>query len=152
VLCFWTIKGNGDHTLALLKKGPAEFQVNRIAAYLMGSHIVAAPGGGWYLIEDRIGFFVIHQIDRALKISEIGKIRRHRTSGVLDANFISKDIIHIFARSQENAHVTLRCMDFDIRERKLLHNRELLNSDRIALFGAGQALRLRNDTLHWLWS
>jgi hypothetical protein len=151
LLCFWMIKGNGDHGFALLKKGAADFQINRVASYLMGSRIVPASDGSWYVIQDRSGFFVIHHLDKDLNLAEIGKIRRRQSARISDALFISSNGLHLFTTSEEDAHVSLRSIDFDTKERKVLHNREMHRVDRFTL-GEGLFLQLQDGTLHYLWS
>jgi hypothetical protein len=152
LLCSWMIEGNGDHGFALLKKGASAFQVKRVAAYLMGSSIVPAPDGSWYVIQVRSGFFIIHRVDNDLRRAEIGKIRRSQSSGVSDVRFISKAILHLFAWSEGNAHVSLRSIDFDAKERKVLHNREVVRAERFIDFGGGPFLQLQDGTLHCFWS
>ena len=148
----WMIEGNGDHGFALLKKGAADFQVSRVASNLMGSLVVSSPDGHWYVIQKELGYFVIHRVDQNLKLVEIGKIRRNQLSYVSDARFISKDTLHLITRSEEKRHLSLRSIDFEMKERKVLHNRELLQADQFNDFGEATFLQLQDSTLYGLWS
>jgi hypothetical protein len=151
LLCSWMIEGNGDHGFALLRKGAVDFQVNRIASYLMGSRSVPAPDGSWFVIQDRSGFFVIHRVDKDLKLAEVGKIRRRQSSGLLDARFISKDVLLLFAWDEEKSQVRLRSIDYDTKERQVLHNREMLRLESGVEPYHGTVVQAADGSLHYLW-
>lgn len=152
LLCTWMIEGNGDHGFALLTKGAADFQVGRIAEYLMGSWVVPAPAGNWYVVQDRSGFFVVHRLEKGLKLAEIGKVRRHERSRVADARFISKDVLHLLASNEGTPwELGLRCIDFDVEERKTLHNRAILRSEKWVVPMPATVAQLPDGSLHYLW-
>jgi len=147
LLCFWIIKGNGDHGFALLKKGAADFQINRVASYLMGSRVVPAPDGSWYVIQNESGFSVIHRVEKDLKLAEIGKIRQRESSRLLDARFISNDIVHLLCSGDG-----IRCIDFDVKGKKLLHNRQMMaRLEKSVSLENGTILQAKDGALQYLW-
>jgi hypothetical protein len=155
LLCRWTIDGNGDHGIALLKKGSDTFLVKRLAMYLGSCRVVAAPDGAWHLIQmESGGNFVVFQIDHELKLTNLGEIRRPQHSALVDARFISKEILHLFCWDRDKSFTQrLRLIDFDVKERKVLHNREFLKLDA-AGFGisiGGTLVHLNDGSLHYVW-
>jgi hypothetical protein len=154
LLCRWTIEGNGDHGIALLKKGSDTFLVKRLAMYLGSCRVVAAPDGAWHLIQmESAGNFVAFHIDDELKLTNLGDIRRPQHSALMDARFISKDILHLFCWDRDKSLTQrLRSIDFDVKERKVLHNREILRLDA-AGYGVsigGTLVHLNDGSLHYL--
>jgi hypothetical protein len=152
LLCRWTIEGNGDHGFALLKKGSDSFLVNRVAlALAYWSHVVANSEGAWHLIQTKSGgFFNVYQLDKELRFTRLGRIRRRQSSGLLDAHFLSPDVVHLFS-FEENSHGSLRCIDFDVKERKPLHNRALVKLDKFVWPSNGTVLQFKDGALHYLW-
>jgi hypothetical protein len=148
LLCTWMIKGNGDHGFALFTRGAADFQVSRVAEYLMGSRVVPATDGSWCFVQDGSGFFVIHRLEKSLKLSEIGKIRRHEQSGISDAQFISKGVLHLLASGEG---LGLHCIDFDVKERKILHNREILRPEKLGVPEQATVVQASDGSLHYIW-
>ncbi|MBM4073107.1 MAG: hypothetical protein FJ271_29915 [Planctomycetes bacterium] len=148
LLCSWMIEGNGDHGFAFLKKGDPDFRVKRIASYLMGSPIVPAPDGAWYVVQQSSAFFVIHHVDKDVKLIQIGKFRRSSYS--LDARFISANVLHFFG-SAGTTHRSLRCIDFDVRDRAVLHEREMLRTERRVEPYCASVLQVGDKSLHYLW-
>jgi len=90
------IGGNGDHGLALLKKGSRSFLVRRVDLYLADCFVVAEPGGTWYLIKGA-PHFTVYQVEGDLKLTRLGDFagKGHHTIRILDARFISKDVLHL---------------------------------------------------------
>jgi hypothetical protein len=97
LLCRWTLRGNGDHALALLKKGAGSFQVARVELPLLDRLVVAEPEGAWYLIHGAPRF-AIDQINGNLKLTRLGDFagKGHHTLRIVDARFISQDVLHLF--------------------------------------------------------
>jgi hypothetical protein len=71
LFCRWTIEGNGDHGLALLKKGGTSFIVKRVKLNLADCLMTADRDGTWYLLqgESRVG---VYRVDRDLKPEAAG--------------------------------------------------------------------------------
>ena len=153
LLCWWTIEGNGDHGFALLKKGADSAVVNRVCSYLSYvSHVVPRPDGAWYLIQsETMGFFNVFHIDEELKLSPIGTIRQRQSSMLLDARFISNDMVHVFSMREENGQSALRCADFDVQQKRWLHNRETLRLEQWVSPSEGTVLQFKDGSLHYLW-
>jgi hypothetical protein len=151
LLCFWTIEGNGDHAFALLKKGAGDFQVNRVASYLMGSQLVPAPDGSWFVVQSESGFFIILQVNKDLKLAEIGRIRRREASTLLDARFISKEVLLLFVTGEDKGQASLRTIDFDTKQRTVLHNRTMARLEPLAMPWNGSIVQTADGSLHYFW-
>jgi hypothetical protein len=155
LLCRWTLEGNGDHGLALLKKGSSSFRVRRVAANLGSCRMVAAPGGTSFLIESGPPF-TIDQVDEELKLTRVGSFagHAHHPVDLPDVRLISRDLLHLFwvdARSHEQ-RLTLRCIDFDVRQQEWLHGREISRVDESASPPREPTvLQLKDNSLHYLW-
>jgi hypothetical protein len=155
LLCRWTIKGNGDHGLALLKKGSDSFLVRRVDLSLADCFIVAAPDGAWFLIQGGPRF-TVYQVDQDLRLTRLGKFagKGHHTIRIQDARFISKDILHLFWADVLPAgnYLRMRCVDFDVKKQKWLHNREVFQLDKfVSSASEPTVLQLNDDSLHYLW-
>lgn len=72
LLCRWTIRGNGDHGLALLKKGADSFRVTPVTLALADSFVVPGPEGSWYLIRGAPRF-AIYRVEGDLKLTHLGE-------------------------------------------------------------------------------
>jgi hypothetical protein len=154
VLCLWTLEGNGDHGVALLKRGGESFLVNRIAEYLSFARaVVPCPDGAWYLVRaETQGFFNVFHIDTKLRLQAEGNFRRRQSSSLSDAHFISNDMLHVLAMDHERGRSSsLRCLDFDVRRKTWLHNREMLRLEQSVTPARGTALQLKDGSLHYLW-
>jgi hypothetical protein len=153
VLCRWTIRGNGDHGLALLKKGSDTFVVNRVDLPLQySSHVVAGPDGVYYLIHWRGGSaFTVFQADQDLKLIRLGDIKRRQSWGIFDGLFISNDVLHLLCTGEEPHQAGLRSLDFDLRQKRLLHNREILRLDKHNVWKGETVLQLSDGSLHYMW-
>jgi hypothetical protein len=155
LFCRWAIGGNGDHGLALLKKGSNSFLVNRVALYLADCFVVAEPEGTWYLIQGA-PHFTVYQVEGDLKLTRLGDFagKGHHTIRILDARFISKDVLHLFWGDVLSAgnHLRMRCVDFDVKKRKWSHNREVFRLDQfVSSANEPTVLQLEDDSLHYLW-
>jgi hypothetical protein len=153
LLCRWTIKGNGDHGFALLKKGSDSFLVKRVKLVLAyGTHVAPTPAGAWHLIQtENEGFFSIYHLDKELRFTRLGRIRTRQLGPLLNVRFLSHDVVHLFSESEEKSRDGLRCLDFDVKERKLLHNRALVKLDKFISPCNGTVLQFKDGTLHYLW-
>jgi hypothetical protein len=155
LLCRWTIEGNGDHALAMLKKGTDSFVVKRVRLYLGSGCVVTDSDGAWYLIQGAPDFKV-YQIDNDLKLTRLGSFtgKGHHSTHILDARFISSDTLHLFwgdVLSGGN-HLRMRCIDFDVKKRTWLHNREIFKLDEfVSSANEPTVLKLKDDSLHYLW-
>jgi hypothetical protein len=145
LFCRWTIKGNGDHGLALLKKGSDSFEVKRVALYLADCFVLAGQEGTWYLLQGGLDN-TVYQVDKELNLTLLAKFvgKGHRWTGDLDARFISKDVLHLFWGE--------RCVDFDVKKQKWLHNREISRPEN-EFVGPSEPtlLQLQDESLHYLW-
>jgi hypothetical protein len=155
LFCRWTLRGNGDHALALLKKGAGAFQVTRVNLVLDHCYVVPESEGAWYLVE---GWprSAIYRVDGDLKLTHVGDFAGvgHHTIRILDARFISKDVVHFFWGDvlPTGNHLRMRCVDFDVQKRKWLHNREIFRLDRFVSSAADPTvLQLPDESLHYLW-
>lgn len=152
--CLWTIEGNGDHGLALLKKGADAFVVKRSRLYLGDSRLVPAPDGSWCLLQiESGGQTVVHHVDEELKLTRVGAFRR--PGWLADARFLSKDVLHVLCVGVSinvfgdvTGDTRLRCVDYDVREPRVLHNRELL---RLKSASGGSMFQFDDGSLHYLW-
>src|SRR5205823_5331896 len=78
----------------------------------------------------------------------------HLEHNIVDARFISKDVLHLFwadVLPQDN-HLRMRCIDFDVKNWTWLHNREVFRLDEFV--GSAHdptVLQLDDKTLHYLW-
>jgi len=161
LLCRWTIKGNGDHGLALLKKGSDSFLVKRISLYL-GLHlgnscVVAGPDGGWYLVNWRFGTdFTVYRVDKELNVTQLGnfKGKGHHSIDILDARFISKDVLHLFWGDVlfSDNYLRMRCVDFDVKKQKWVHAREIFRLDKfVSSANEPAVLQVKDESLHYVW-
>ena len=157
VFCRWTIGGNGDHALALLKKGSDSFLVRRVSLYLANCSVVAGPDGSWYLLNwPGSANFTVYEVDKELHLKRLGSFagKGHHSVRILDARFISKDVLHLFwADVLSGNHLRMRCVDFDVRRQKWLHNREIFRLDKfVSSANEPTVLQLKDESLHYLWS
>jgi hypothetical protein len=155
VFCKWTIEGNGDHGLAVLKKGADSFLVRRSDLYLADCFIVADPDGVWFLIQGGPRF-TVYQVDQDLKLTRIGEFagKGHHTIRIQDARFISKDVLHLFWADvlPTGNFLRMRCVDFDVKKQKWLHSREIFQLDKfVSTASEPTVLQLKDDSLHYLW-
>jgi hypothetical protein len=147
VFCFWTIEGNGEHGLGLLKKGADSMVVKRVSGHALSydSLVVADADGVWYLVQAQTGAHcTVWSIDDKLNLTQIGKLTSAECGGSyvgFDARFIAKDVLHLAW--------PMRCVDFHVKSGKWLHNREIYRGERS---GSVTALQLNDDSLHHLWS
>jgi len=156
VLCRWTMEGNGDHGFGLLKRGSDSFQVRHVKKYLDRSFAVADADGNWYLIADGPRFKV-YQVDKELNFTELGQFNGkgfHSFGGIADARFISKGMLHLFWGDvlPEGNHLRMRCVDFDVQERKWLHGREIFRVDKfVSSSTKPMVVQLNDNSLHYFW-
>ena len=155
LLSRWTLQGNGDHGLALLRKGSTSFVVNRLDLPLADAFVVADPEGAWYLIQGP-PHFMVYRIDGDLKLTHLGEFagKGHHTIRIMDARFIAKDVLHLFWADvlPTGNHLRMRCIDFDVKQRRWSHNRELFRLDRFVSSADGPTvLQLEDASLHYLW-
>ena len=155
LLCRWTLEGNGDHALALLRKGSTSFVVNRVDLPLADGFVVAEPEGAWYLVQGPPRF-TVYRIEGDLKLTRLGEFagKGHHTIRIMDARFLSKDVLHLFWADvlPTGNHLRMRCIDFDVKERRWSHNRELFRLDRFVSSADGPTvLQLEDASLHYLW-
>jgi len=151
LFCRWTIEGNGDHALNLLKKGSESFLVKRVAMYLADCYVVADPDGAWYLIRwSASDPFTVYEVDKELNLTRLGNFAG---KGHLDARFISKDVLHLFwVDVLSGNRLRWRCVDFDVKKQKWLHNREIFRLDKFTSSVSGPTvLQLKDESLHYLW-
>jgi hypothetical protein len=158
LFCRWAIKGNGDHGLALLKKGSTTFLVKRVKLYLADCCVVAAPEGDWYLVQwSAAADFTVYHVDKELNLTRLGNFAGmgFHSVRILDARFISKDLLHLFWGDvivRGNNHLRMRCVDFDVKERKWLHSREIFRLDKfVSSANEPTVLQLKDDSLHHVW-
>jgi hypothetical protein len=155
LLCRWTIGGNGDHGLALLKKGSASFLVKRVEAYLADCQVIAAADGGWYLVQ--VGpEFTVYRIGQGLTPTRLGSFpkRGHHSIRICDARFIAGDVLHLFWGDvlTSGNHLRVRCIDFDVKQKRWLHDREIFRLDRFtSSANEPTVLQFEDGTLHYLW-
>jgi hypothetical protein len=154
LLCRWTIAGNGDHALALLKKGSDAFVVKRVKLYLADCTVAADFDGTWYLIQGGPDF-TVYRLDQELNLSRLGNFagKGHHSIHIEDARFISKDMLHLFwADVLSRNHLRMRCVDFDVKQQKWLHSREIFRLDKfVSSASEPTVLQLKDDSLHYLW-
>src|SRR5262249_26431175 len=80
------------------------------------------------------------------------------TVDILDARFVAKGVLHLYwedvladDRGLTNP-LRVRCVDFDVRERKWLHARELFRFDGFVSYTNGpQVRRTADGPLHDFW-
>lgn len=152
--CRWAIRGNGDGGLALLTKGGDWLPTKRIALPIQhDSIVVVAPDGGWYLVEwSASSKFTVHQVDKELGLTELGSTRRSQSASILDARFISNEVLHLVFSSGANGNkMSLRCVDFDVKQRSWLHNRQVHSVESGWLRDA-TVLRTADGTLDYVWA
>jgi hypothetical protein len=155
LFCRWAIRGNGDHGLALLTKRSNSFLVKRVSLYLAHCIVVADPDGAWYLIEGGPNF-TVHRVDEGLNLTRLGNFtgRGHHGVDIADARFISNEVLHLFWGDvlPRGNHLRMRCVDFDVKRRKWLHDREVFRLDKFVSSAARPTvLQLEDESLHYLW-
>ncbi|MGH7169267.1 MAG: hypothetical protein ACRELG_03185 [Gemmataceae bacterium] len=151
LFCRWDIEGNGDHGLALLKKGSDSFAVKRVKLYLDNSLVLADRDGAWYLLQDGSRIAVYH-VDRDLNLKRLG--RGHHSIGFQDAHFIANGLLHLAWGGVvgEGNHVRMRCVDFDVSRQQWFHNRELYRLNKFVISTSRPTvLQLADESLHYLW-
>jgi hypothetical protein len=145
LLCWWTREYNGDHVFAQLTQGADAFTVHHASFFLeYPSRVAWRPNGGWYLIQAVQEFFNIYRIQPDMKLTPLDRIKQSST--LLDARFISNDELHILCSGRE-----LRCIDFDVRLRRVLPDRKLLMSEQSIGAQNGALLQSRSGALHYIW-
>jgi hypothetical protein len=150
LFCFWTIEGDGEHGLGLLKKGADSMVVKRVSGLYLSadSRVVADADGAWYLVRSRSGeHCTVWSIDDKLGLTQIGKLTSAQCGGSFvgfDARFIAKDVLHLAW--------PMRCVDFHVKSGKWLHHRAIYRGEQSDWAGSVTALQLNDDTLHHLWS
>jgi hypothetical protein len=153
IFCRWT---NGDYALAILKKGADSFSVRSVNNYLDRAFVLADPDGGWFLIQGG-PHFTVYQVDQELKLTELGDFQGkgfHSFGGIVDARFISKNVLHLFWGDvlPDGNQLRMRCVDFDVLERKWLHDREIFRLDKfVSSASKPSVLQLADGSLHYLW-
>ena len=154
LLCLWTLAGNTDHAMALLKKGAEAFVVKRVMrhdadgqvlALQYHSLVVSDPEGAWYLVvwqpaED----CTVFHIDEDLNFKQLGKFASKDCGRIYNARFISNDVLHLFCE--------LWCVDFLVKGRKWLHARALGSFQASARPTNVTTVQLADDSLHYFWS
>ncbi len=155
VFCRWTIEGNGDHALALLKKGSDTFLVRRVAKVLADCYVVSDPEGAWYLIQGG-PVFTVHRVESDLKLTPLGRFagQGFHTIRIADARFIARDVLHLFwgdVVAPDN-HLRMRCIDFHVTQKKWLHDRAMYRLDQfVSSANEPTVLQLPDGSLHYLW-
>jgi hypothetical protein len=155
LFCRWTIEGTGYYGLALLKKGSDSFLVKRVKLYLAESFVLADSSGAWYLVQGGPDF-TVYQVDQELNLIHLGDFagKGHHDIRIVDTRFISKDVLHLFWGDvlPRGNHLRMRCIDFDVRQKKWLHNREIFRFDKF-VSGANEptVLQLKDGSLHYVW-
>ncbi len=156
LFCRWTLEGNGDHALAILKKDAEAFTVRRVKEYLDRAFVLADPDGNWFLIQGG-PHFTVYQVDQELKLTELGDFRGkgfHSFGGIVDARFISKSVLHLFWGDvlPDGNKLRMRSIDFDVREKKWLHDREIFRLDKfVSSASKPTVLQLGDGSLYYLW-
>jgi hypothetical protein len=154
LFCRWAIEGNGDHALAVLKNGSDEFLVKRVKRYLAECLVLADPEGAWYLIQGAPKF-TVYQVDKDLNLKDLGtfKGQGHHSVRILDARFISKAVLHLFwGDVLSDNQLRMRCVDFDVRERKWLHDRTIFRLDKcVSSANEPTVLQLKDGSFHYVW-
>lgn len=155
LFCRWTIEGNGDHGLALLKKGGDSFVVKRVKLNLADSLVLADRDGAWYLLQGAPRF-TVYQVDGRLNLKRLGTFagRGHHSIRIADARFIANGLLHLFWGDvlPGGNHLRMRCVDFDVMRQKWLHNRELSQLNKfVSSANEPTVLQLADESLHYLW-
>lgn len=151
VLCRWNIKGNGDHGLALLKKGEDSFAVKRVKLYLGSCRVLADRDGVWFLLQPDSGI-VVYRIDPDLNLKRLGQ--GLYSVGFEDARFIADGLLHLCwgVVDQRKGYVCARCADFDVLRKKWFHNREILRLNKfVDSTEKMEVVQLADESLHYLW-
>ena len=98
----WILEGNGDHALALRRRGADAFTTARVNISLVNSKAICSPDGTWHLVVwgargPKLFEVSVYAIDAKLQLTLLGS--HHASSrhvkGVLDAAFAAKDRLHI---------------------------------------------------------
>jgi hypothetical protein len=154
LLCRWSIEGG--HALALLKKGSHSFLVKRVSLSLSHCCVVADPDGAWYLVRwPRGADFTVYQLDKELNLTRLGNFKGKglHSVGILNTRFITKDVLHLFWGDVVSGnHLRMRCVDFDVKKQKWLHNREVFRLDKfVSSANEPTVLQLKDESLHYVW-
>jgi hypothetical protein len=155
LFCRWTIRGNGDHGLGLLKKGTDSFRAKRVELNLADCEVVADPDGTWYLIQGA-PHFTVYRVDQDLALTRLGSFagKGHHTIRIADARFLGADVLHLFWGDVLTAgnHLRMRCIDFDVTRRAWRHDREIYRLDRfVSSANEPTVVQLADGSLHYLW-
>jgi hypothetical protein len=154
LMCRWTIEGNGDHGLALLKKGAESFVVRRVKKSLDRSYLVSDLKGSWYLIEGG-PYFTLYQLDADLNLTALGEFagKGFHSYGIADARFIAPDVLHLLWGDVIGGnHLRVRCVDFDVKRKRWLHDRELFRLDQfVSSANEPTVPQLKDESNHYFW-
>jgi hypothetical protein len=116
--------------------------------------VVADPEGAWYLIQGAPKFRV-YQVDKDLNLKDLGNFmgEGHHSVRILDARFISKAVLHLFwGDVLSGNHLRMRCVDFDVKEQKWLHDRTIFRFDKfVSSANEPTVLQLEDASLHYVW-
>jgi hypothetical protein len=119
--------------------------------------VVADAGGDWYLIQWAASAnFTVYHVDKELNLTELGKFAGNgfHSVDILDARFIAKDVLHFFWGDvvSDGNHLRMRCVDFDVKQKKWLHAREIYRLDQfVGSANEPTVFQLPDDSLHYLW-
>src|SRR5207245_2289565 len=106
-----------DHALGLFSKESTTFATQRNKLFLMrNSRAIAAPDGSWYFVNWN-GIISLYGVDDKLNLRRLGAHDGlgHHHYDVLDACFLSKDVLHfVYAEVDFDNHAHYRTIDFNI--------------------------------------
>lgn len=154
LLCGWTILGNGDHGLGLLKSDADAFIVKRIKSSLYHMVIVDDQEGGWLIVvgEPR---FTVFRVEAELGLTALGSFEGegHHSTNVLDACMIAPGVLHCFwGDVVEDNNLRMRCIDFDVQRKIWLHDRVIQRIDEfVSSANRPKVVQLADKSLHYIW-
>ena len=130
--------------------------VQRVDLPLADGFVVADPEGAWYLVQGPPRF-TVYRVEGDRKLTRLGEFagKGHHTIRIMDARFISKDVLHLFWADvlPTGNHLRMRCVDFDVKERRWSHNRGIFRLDHfVNSADEPTVLQLEDDSLHYLWN
>lgn len=151
----WMLGGNGDHGLALFSKESKGFSTQRSDLHLANSsRAIANPEGSWYLLTWN-GIISVYEVDDKLNLKRLGSHDGlgHHWFGVLDACFVSKDVLHfVYVEVDGDNRAHFRTVDFNVAKKTWSPRRTLARFEKFVSSAHPVLVVLEDKSVHYLWS
>lgn len=153
-LC-WMLFGNGNHALAQFSEKSKTFTTQRNRQFLEGRRrAIANPDGSWYFLTWG-GTIAVSRVDDELNLQRLGTHDGlgHHSFGVLDACFVSKDVLHfVYVEVDSYNYAHFYAIEFDVRKKTWSPRRTLAHFEKFVGSSHPALAMLEDKSIHYLWS